>query len=65
MKLPKTKPPLAGVHLTGKQKGRCGIGCSFVAAVGLAVALGFDIVGIRWDSTHADNLIVFEKNLVD
>jgi GNAT superfamily N-acetyltransferase len=30
-----------------------------------AVALGFDIVGIRWDSTHADNLIVFEKNLVD
>ena len=30
-----------------------------------AVALGFDIVGIRWDSTHADNLIVFEKNLVE
>jgi len=29
------------------------------------VALGFDIIGIRWDSTHADNLIVFEKNLVE
>jgi GNAT superfamily N-acetyltransferase len=30
-----------------------------------AVALGYDIVGIRWDSTHADNLVVFEKNLVE
>ena len=30
-----------------------------------AVALGFDLVGIRWDSTHADNLIVFEKNLME
>lgn len=30
-----------------------------------AVALGYDIVGIRWDSTHADNLIVFEKTLVE
>jgi GNAT superfamily N-acetyltransferase len=30
-----------------------------------AVELGYDIVGIRWDSTHADNLIVFEKNLLD
>jgi GNAT superfamily N-acetyltransferase len=30
-----------------------------------AVDLGYDIVGIRWDSTHADNLVVFEKNLVD
>ncbi len=29
-----------------------------------AIAMGYDIVGIRWDSTHADNLIVFEKNLV-
>jgi GNAT superfamily N-acetyltransferase len=27
-----------------------------------AVAVGYDIVGIRWDSSHADNLIVFEKN---
>jgi GNAT superfamily N-acetyltransferase len=27
--------------------------------------LGYDIVGIRWDSTHADNLMVFEKNLLD
>ena len=30
-----------------------------------AVALGYEIVGIRWDSSHADNLIVFEKNLLD
>lgn len=30
-----------------------------------AIAVGYDIVGIRWDSSHADNLIVFEKNLVE
>jgi GNAT superfamily N-acetyltransferase len=30
-----------------------------------AVSLGYDMVGIRWDSTHADNLIVFERNLID
>jgi GNAT superfamily N-acetyltransferase len=30
-----------------------------------AVEVGYDIVGIRWDSTHADNLIVFEKHLVE
>lgn len=30
-----------------------------------AVKLCYDIVGIRWDSTHADNLIVFERNLLD
>ena len=30
-----------------------------------AVALGYDIAGIRWDSTHADNLVVFEKNLLE
>jgi GNAT superfamily N-acetyltransferase len=30
-----------------------------------AIAMGYDIVGIRWDSTHADNLIVFEKNLLE
>jgi GNAT superfamily N-acetyltransferase len=30
-----------------------------------AIELGYDIVGIRWDSTHADNLIVFEKNIID
>src|ERR1700730_3785347 len=29
-----------------------------------AIALGYDIVGIRWDSTHADHLVVFEKTLV-
>ena len=40
------------LHATGRQ-------------ILVAVALGYDIVGIRWDSTHADNLIVFEKNLVE
>jgi len=30
-----------------------------------AVELGFDIVGVRWDSTHADNLVVFEKHLLE
>lgn len=29
------------------------------------INVGYDIVGIRWDSTHADNLIVFEKTLAD
>ncbi|MCC7350319.1 MAG: GNAT family N-acetyltransferase [Phycisphaerales bacterium] len=33
--------------------------------VHFAITMGYDIVGIRWDSTHADNLIVFEKNLVE
>lgn len=28
-----------------------------------AIENGYDVVGIRWDSTHADNLIVFEKAL--
>jgi GNAT superfamily N-acetyltransferase len=28
-----------------------------------AIASGFDIAGIRWDSTHADNLVVFEKHI--
>lgn len=30
-----------------------------------AIETGFDICGLRWDSTHADNLIVFERNLVE
>lgn len=30
-----------------------------------AIEVGYDIVGIRWDSTHADNLIVFEKSMAD
>ncbi len=30
-----------------------------------AMEVGYDIVGVRWDSTHADNLVVFEKNLMD
>lgn len=30
-----------------------------------ALETGFDIVGVRWDSTHADNLIVFEKTIIE
>lgn len=30
-----------------------------------AIAIGYDIVGLRWDSTHADNLIAFEKNILE
>ena len=30
-----------------------------------AVDSGFDICGIRWDSTHADNLIVLEKTILE
>jgi GNAT superfamily N-acetyltransferase len=33
--------------------------------VHFAVTVGYDIVGIRWDSTHADNLVVFEKTILD
>ena len=29
----------------------------------LSIALGYDIVGIRWDSHRGDNLIIFEKAL--
>ena len=29
----------------------------------LAIDLGYDIVGIRWDADRGDNLVVFEKNL--
>lgn len=30
-----------------------------------AIDVGYDIVGIRWDSTHADNLVVFEKSMLE
>jgi GNAT superfamily N-acetyltransferase len=30
-----------------------------------AITLGYDMVGVRWDSTHADNMIVFEKHLME
>ena len=30
-----------------------------------AIAMGYDIVGVRWDSSHADNIVVFEKNLIE
>ena len=29
----------------------------------LAIDLGYDIVGMRWDADRGDNLILFEKNL--
>lgn len=29
----------------------------------LAIALGYDIAGIRWDPDRADNLVIFEKLL--
>lgn len=29
----------------------------------LAIELGYDIVGIRWDADRAGNLVIFEKNL--
>ena len=30
----------------------------------LAIALGYDIVGIRWDPDRGDNLVLFEKSLL-
>jgi GNAT superfamily N-acetyltransferase len=29
----------------------------------LAIHLGYDIIGIRWDSDRGDNLVLFEKSL--
>lgn len=29
----------------------------------LAIDLGYDIVGMRWDSDRGDNLVIFEKHL--
>ena len=29
----------------------------------LSIALGYDIVGIRWDSDRCNNLVIFEKQL--
>ena len=29
----------------------------------LAIALGYDIIGIRWDPDRGDNLVIFEKVL--
>ena len=31
----------------------------------LAIALGYDIVGIRWDPDRGDNLVIFEKVLTN
>ena len=30
-----------------------------------AIEAGYNVIGTRWDSTHADTLINFEKNLVE
>jgi GNAT superfamily N-acetyltransferase len=30
-----------------------------------ALESGYDICGVRWDSTHADNVIVLERNLLE
>jgi GNAT superfamily N-acetyltransferase len=30
----------------------------------LAIDLGYDIVGMRWDADRGENLVIFEKNLV-
>ena len=30
-----------------------------------AITHGYNIVGIRWDSQHHDNLVIFEKDLTD
>lgn len=29
----------------------------------LAIALGYDVIGLRWDADRGDNLILFEKSL--
>jgi GNAT superfamily N-acetyltransferase len=31
----------------------------------LAIGMGYDIVGLRWDADHGDNLVIFEKALHD
>jgi len=33
------------------------------AMMHLAIDLGYDIVGLRWDADRGDNLVIFEKNL--
>jgi GNAT superfamily N-acetyltransferase len=30
----------------------------------LAIELGYDVIGIRWDADRGDNLVLFEKSLV-
>ena len=30
-----------------------------------AISVGYDIIGTRWDSTHADTLVNFEKSLLE
>lgn len=35
------------------------------AMLHLAIEMGYDLVGVRWEPDLADNLVIFEKNLVD
>ncbi len=31
----------------------------------MAIKMGFDIVGVRWDPDRAENLIIFEMHLAE
>lgn len=31
----------------------------------MAIQLGFNVVGLRWDADRSDNLVIFEKTLVE
>jgi GNAT superfamily N-acetyltransferase len=31
----------------------------------LAIVLGYDIVGMRWDAVRGENLVIFEKTLIN
>lgn len=35
------------------------------AVMHLAIDLGYDIIGLRWDNERTENLIIFEKTLSD
>lgn len=35
------------------------------AILHMAIKMGFDIVGVRWDPDRSENLIIFEKQLLD
>jgi hypothetical protein len=31
----------------------------------LAIGLGYDIIGMRWDADRGDNVVLFEKTLTE
>ncbi|MCK6457223.1 MAG: GNAT family N-acetyltransferase [Phycisphaerae bacterium] len=35
------------------------------AVIHMAIALNYDIIGLRWDSERSENLIIFERSLTD